>query len=276
MPVRVVTDSTADLPPDVAQALGITVVPVLVRFGDEVFRDGVDLSSEEFFERLSHSTELPKTSQPPVGSFQEVYERLAWEADAIVSVHVSSKLSGTVSAAAMAAQMLGERCRVEVVDSLSVSMGLGFGAMAAAQVAQAGGTAEAAAAAARGVAQRHTFVTMLESLEYLRKGGRIGRATAFLGSMLHVRPLLTLVEGEAHPLGRERTRAKALDRMFEHCVSRDGISRVAVMHTTCPEDAVALADRARERLPHAELHVTRVGPALGVYGGPGTMGMVVA
>jgi len=274
--VRIVTDSTADLPLTTARELRVTVVPMLVRFGDEVFRDGVDLSSEEFFERLTHSPELPKTSQPPVGAFQEVYERLAWEADGIVSVHVSGKLSGTVGAASMAAQLVRERCRVEVVYSLSVSMGLGLAVMAAARAAQEGSTVEAAAEAARAVARRHTFVAMLETVEYLRKGGRVGRAAAFLASVLHVRPLLTLVDGEVHPLARERTRAKALDRMFEHCLSRDGISEVAIMHTTTPEDALSLAERAHQRLPEARVHLTRVGPALGVYGGPGTMGMVVA
>ena len=190
-------------------------------------------------------------------------------------MHVSGKLSGTANAAALAAQSVAKRCRVEVVDSLSLSMGVGFAAMAAARAAQAGAALAGAAEAAREVAQRHTLVAMLESLEYLRKGGRIGRAAAFLGSMLHVRPLLTLVQGETHPLARERTRAKALDRMFEHCMSRDGVSQVAIMHTTCPEDALALAERARQRLPDAEVHVTRTGPALGVYGGPGTMAMVV-
>ncbi len=251
-------------------------MPLLVRFGNEVFRDGIDLSTDEFFERLSHSAELPSTSQPPVGAFQEVYERLDPQAEGIVSIHISGKLSGTVNAATSASRAVRDRCRVEVVDSLSVSMGLGLAVMAAAQAAREGATLEQVVAAARSVAQRHTLVAMMETVEYLYKGGRIGRAKAILGSMLHIRPLLTLVEGEAHPLARERTRARALDRMFEYCISRQGISDVAVMHTTTPEDALALAERARQRLPEARLHMARVGPVLGVYGGPGTMGMAVA
>jgi DegV family protein with EDD domain len=274
--VRVVTDSTADLSPEVAADLGVTVVPLMVRFGNEVFRDGIDLSSDEFFERLSESAQLPSTSQPPVGAFQEAYERLAPQRDDIVSVHVSGKLSGTVNAAATAARLVQDRCRVDVVDSLSLSMGLGLGVIAAARVAQAGGTVEEVAEAARAVAQRHTLVAMFESLEYLQKGGRIGRAKAFLGSVLQLRPLVTLVDGEIHPLLRERTRAKALERMFEHCVSREDISDVAIMHTTTPDDAHDLAERVRQRLPEARVHMGRVGPALGAYGGPGTMGMAVA
>lgn len=251
------------------------MVPLLVRFGNEVFRDGLDLNSDEFFQRLSRSADLPSTSQPPAGALQEVYERLAPQANGIVSIHISGRLSGTVNAAATASKAVHDRCRVEVLDSLSVSMGLGLTVIAAAEAAQAGGTMEEVAETARFVARRHTFVAMLESLEYLRKGGRIGRATAFLGSMLHVRPLLTLVDGEAHPLARERTRARALDRMLEHCMSRDAITDVAIMHTTTPEDAESLAKRAHQRLPEARLHMARVGPVLGVYGGPGTMAMVV-
>jgi len=274
MHVRVVTDSTADLPPEVVEELQITVVPLLVVFGDRVYRDGVDLTTEEFFRQLPSCQALPTTSQPSAGAFQDTYTRLAAETNEVVSVHISGRLSGTCESAAQASRLLGGSPRVEVVDSLSTSMGLGFQVMAAARAAQDGASSEEVAATARSVGRRHRWLALFETLEYLRKGGRIGRAQALLGSLLRIKPVLTLLDGEAHPVARVRTRARALDFIFRESMSHDEIEQVAVMHGTTPEDAKMLAQRVRERLPDVPVYVGRIGPVIGVHGGPGIIGMV--
>jgi DegV family protein with EDD domain len=273
--VRVVTDSTADLPPEVAQELGITVVPLLVLFGDEVYRDGVDLNSEQFYERLATGPVLPITSQPPVGAFLEAYRKLAAETDEIVSIHITARASGTCESAFQAGKALGGSTRVEVVDSTSASMGLGFQVIAAAHAARAGARLDEVAAVARSVGRRVYLLALLETLEYLRRGGRIGRAQAFLGSVLNLKPLLTIRDGVIHPVARVRTRARALDRIFRDCMGCGDLEQVAVMHGTTPDDAEALAQRVRELLPGVPVHIGRLGPALGVHGGPGIIGMVV-
>ena len=275
MTVRVVTDSTADLPPDVVRELGITVVPLLVLFGDEVYRDGVDLSSEEFFERLTTSPVLPTTSQPSVGAFQATYRELAAQTDEIVSIHISARVSGTCESALQACNSLGGSPRVEVVDGETTSMGLGFQVIAAARAAQRGAGLDEVAAAARSVGRRVHLLVLLETLEYLRRGGRIGRAQAFLGSVLNLKPLLTIREGIVHPVARVRTRVRALDQIFRYCMAYGEIEEVAVMHGTTPEDAEMLAQRVRERLAGVPVRVGRLGPALGVHGGPGIIGVVV-
>jgi len=275
MTVRVVTDSTADLPPEVVRELGITVVPLLVLFGDEVYRDGVDLSSEEFFERLTTSPVLPTTSQPPVGAFLETYRKLAAETDEIVSIHIAARSSGTCESALQASRSLGGSPRIEIVDSQSASMGLGYQVMAAAHAARTGASLEEVAAAARSVGRRVHLLALLETLEYLRRGGRIGRAQAFLGSVLNLKPLITIRDGVVQPAARVRTRARALDQMLRYCLAYGDLEDVAVMHGTTPEDAEMLARRIREHLPDVPIYVGRLGPALGVHGGPGIIGMIV-
>ncbi|MGB6838002.1 MAG: DegV family protein [Dehalococcoidia bacterium] len=274
-PVRVVTDSTADLSPSLAEELAITVVPLLVLFGHEALRDGIDLTTEEFFARLTASTELPRTSQPSIGDFQEVYQRLARDTDRIVSIHLSAKFSGTVETARLAAENLRDRCRIEVIDSRSVSMGLGMAVLAAARAAREAADLEEVAEAARSVSGRLGVVLTLETLDYLRRGGRIGRAEAFLGTLLHVRPILTIRDGEAYPLARARTRSRALTQVYELAMSHPDLEEVAVMHANSPQDAEALAARVRAEHPQVPVHVGRLGPVIGVHGGPGIVGMAV-
>jgi DegV family protein with EDD domain len=274
-PVRVVTDSTADLPPSLAEELAITVVPLLVLFGHEALRDGIDLTTEEFLARLTASTQLPRTSQPSIGDFQEVYQRLARETNRIVSIHLSAKFSGTVETARLAADSLRDHCRIEVIDSRSVSMGLGMAVLAAARAAGEGADLEEVAEAARSVSGRLGVAVALETLEYLKRGGRIGRAEAFLGSLLHVRPIVTIRDGETYPLSRARTRARALAQVYELAMSHPDIEEVAVMHASSPQEAESLAGRVRAEHPQVPVHVGRLGPAISVHGGPGIIGMAV-
>jgi DegV family protein with EDD domain len=275
MPVRVVTDSTADLPRHVAEELGISVVPLLVLFGEKAYRDGVDLTSEQFFERLTQSRVLPTTSQPSVGAFQEAYGKLARETKEIVSIHISSRASGTYEAARSARETITKGPRIELVDSLSASMGVGIIAAAAARAAKAGASLDEVTSLARGMVPRVHVFALLETLEYLRRGGRIGRATAFLGGVLSLKPILRIHDGEVHPVSRVRTRRKAIDKMLELAMAYESIGEAAVMHGTTPEDAEALARRVTERLPGVPVHTGHIGPVIGVHGGPGIIGIIV-
>lgn len=273
MTVHIVTDSTSDISKELAQEHGITVVPLTVSFGHESYRDGIDLSAEEFYARLQLTNVLPTTSQPPPALFQYAYQHLASRGD-VVSIHLSHKFSGTVDAARAAAQEVAPD-RITVVDSGSVSMGLGMCVIAAARVARTGGTREACAAAAESVASRLRIAVAFETLEYLRRGGRIGRATAFLGGLLRLKPILTVKDGETFPVTRVRSRAKALDELFALCARDERIDEIAIMYTTTPDDGAALAERARAARPGVPLHLGRFGPALGVHGGPGMLGFAI-
>lgn len=276
MTVRVVSDSTADLPPDVVAELGITVIPLLVLFGNEALRDEIDITTEQFFQRLVSSRVHPSTSQPPVGAFQEVYERLAQETDAIVSIHIGAKMSGTVATAIVARDSLETKtpCRIEVVDGCGVTLGLGFAVIAAAKAAKAGCSVEEVVAAANSVAGRQHTIVLLDTLEYARRGGRISRVEAVLGNLLKIKAIIT-IQDVARPLSRARTRAGGLKRLFELAMSYPDIVEVGIVYGTTPTDAELLADWARSRLPGVPIHVGPVGPALGVHGGPGIMVMIV-
>jgi DegV family protein with EDD domain len=274
-PVLVVTDSTADLPSELAEELGITVVPLQVIFGEETFRDGIDLTSEEFFKRLSESRDLPSTSQPSVGEFQRVYEELAAQTDRILSIHLSSRFSGTVETARQAAQALAGRCQIEVIDSGTVSMAMGLAAIAAARAGRWGADLDFCAERARSVLRRQRLAIALDTLEYLRRGGRIGRAQAFLGGLLRLKPILTIRDGEAFPLTRVRAHKKALEEVLRICLSEGDVAEAAVMYTTKPDDAQYLADEIARRCPGIPIHVGRIGPVIGVHGGPGLVAACV-
>ncbi len=274
-PVRIVTDSTADIPAELIADLGITVIPLQIIFGSETFRDGVDLTAEQFFERLPQEKELPTTSQPSVGEFQQAYEALAEETDRVLSIHLSEKFSGTINSARQAASTLAERCEIEVVDSGTVSMAMGFAVMAAARAAQSGADLDTCTRIARSTLGRQRLAVALDTLEYLRRGGRIGRAAGFLGSLLRLKPILTIRDGQAFPLSRVRTRKKALDELLRVCLEPGDITEAIVMYTTDPTDATYLTDTIRQRYPDIPIHEGRIGPVIGVHAGPGLIGLAV-
>lgn len=275
MSVRIVTDSTADIPSPLAQELAIVVVPLNVQFGEAVFRDGVDLGTEEFFRRLVRSPVLPTTSQPSAGAFLEVYSRLAAERAEIVSLHISAKLSGTLNSAQVAKESLDVPCRIELMDSQSASLGLGLTALAAARAAQAGASFQEVVALVRRRIDATTVLVFVDTLEYLQRGGRIGRAQAFLGGLLNVKPLLTLREGEIHPVERVRTRARALERLYEYAASYVQIEDLAVLHSTSPQEAQELRRRLGGLFPEQQVLLATYGPVIGTHLGPGAMGVVV-
>jgi DegV family protein with EDD domain len=268
--VHIVTDSTSDIPRELVEELRITVVPLTITFGTESFRDGLDLTADEFYARLQESKHLPTTSQPPPSLFEYEYQHLASQGD-VVSVHISNKFSGTVETARGAARSVAPD-RISIVDTGSASMGLGMCVLAAARAAQRGASREECARAAESAAERLRIAVAFETLEYLRRGGRIGRATAFLGGLLHLKPILTVKDGETHPVTRVRSRAKAIDALYQLCAEGD-VTEVAVLHTTTPVDAETLVERVRQAAPGALVHTGRFGPVLGVHGGPGMLGL---
>lgn len=273
MAVHVVTDSSADIPREILDEFGITVVPLTITFGAESFRDGQDLGSEEFYAQLQSSKQLPQTSQPPPALFQHAFQHLTSRGE-VVSVHLSHKFSGTIETARVAAREVAPD-KITIIDSGLTSMALGLCVIAAAKRAKAGGTREQCAADAEAIARRIRLLVTFETLEYLRKGGRIGRASAFVGGLLKLKPILTVKDGEAHPVARVRSRQKALDELFDLAMEPARIDDVVVLHTTTPDEAEALAARVRSARPGVPLMVGRFGPALGVHGGPGMVGIAV-
>ena len=275
MAIRIVTDSTSDLPHELAAELDITIVPLKVIFGSEEYRDGVDISADEFFKRLTtKGSVLPKTSQPSIGEFIEVYERLGQDADGIVSIHVSSKVSGTYNAAVQAAQQAKVSCPIEVIDSLQASMGQGMVAIAAAKPAKQGAGLEEVVRVTRSAVGRCHILGLLDTLEYLEKGGRIGKARAVLGTLLKIKPLLTIRDGEAQELAKERTKARGLARLQQ--IARDfaPLEELCVLYTTNAEDADMLLENLKDLLPEGkEPFLGRMGPVFGTYVGPGCVGI---
>ncbi|MBI2760405.1 MAG: DegV family protein [Chloroflexi bacterium] len=276
MPVRIVTDSTADLTAAETAELGVTVVPLNVLFGSESLRDGVDINAEEFFRRLTSSRVLPKTSQPSVGSFAETYrELLDGGAMEILSIHISSKLSGTLNSARTARDSLDDPSRVTLLDSESVSAQLGYAVRAAATVAGAGGGLSEARAAAESVLRRSRLFVVLDTLEYLQRGGRIGRARAWIGGVLNVKPLLMVKGGEIVPLERVRTRGRAMDRMADLVIEHSNADQVALFHSGAGADLDRVRSKIASALPGAQIMPGWLGPVVGVYAGPQALGAVV-
>ncbi len=273
MTVRVITDSTADLPSEMAAELGIEVVPLNVHFGTDTFRDGIDLSADEFYERLVASSRPPTTSQPSVGAFLEVYQKALEGADGIVSVHISAKVSGTWNSAVQAREQLSDSSKVTVVDTGQASMGLGWVAVAAARAAQAGASMDEVASLARSAAEQVRVLFLVDTLEYLQKGGRIGKAQAMFGSVLAIKPILTIQEGEVHPLERVRTRGKGVARLVQLVQEAAPLQSMAVLYTTTEDEARALAERLGPCVPSGQVIVGRLGTVVGTYAGPGLLGV---
>jgi len=271
MPVKIVTDSGADLPDQLTKELGITVVPLYIRFGEEVYRDRVSISADEFYERLTHDPVHPSTTQPGPQDFLEAYQKLSADADGIVSIHISGKLSGTCNSALMAKDMLEGECPVEVVDSETLTMSLGLIVIAAAEMAKAGESMDKIVEWVKQAIPKTYLFFLLDTLEYLKKGGRIGKAKALLGSILSVKPMLTMKDGELVPAGQARTRAKGMDKLFDFVENAGNIQDLAVVYNTTPDEAQNLAERLGSVFAKEKIRMARVGPGLGVHGGPGAI-----
>ena len=276
MTVRVVTDSCADLPDDTARDLGISVVALSIHFGTRTYRDNVTISHDEFYSMLARSPELPTTSQPSPGEFRKVYEELGTDADGIVSIHISSKLSGTGNSAQQAAAVAEVACPIEIIDSGQGSMALGLSVIAAAHAARRGAGPGEVAAVARDAAARSQSITLFDTLELLYRGGRIGKARSLMASILSIKPMVIIRDGIPHPLGKARTFRRGLIALERAAREFAPVQSLAVMHSTTPEVAAAVADNLRDLLPDGEEpYLARFGPVLGVYAGPGAVGIAL-
>ena len=265
----VVTDSTADLPQAWHERYGIEVVPLKVLFGKETFRDGVDMTNEQFFQRLAASTALPTTSAPSPGEFAEVYQRLAKDHDGCISIHIGAQLSATAEAARVGAQSV-EGFPVEVIDSQTVSMPVAFLCRVAAECE----SLEAAAAAVRERVPKTRVLALLDTLRYLEMGGRLSRAQAMIGTMLDLKPLLLVADAEIKPVDRVRTRSRAIPRMIEHFKGDLPVEHLAVMHAQAADEAEKIAAELRNDLSGREVTVGQIGCVLGTHTGPKALGIV--
>lgn len=269
MSVAVVVDSTCDIPRELREQLGITVVPQLILFGSEQFRDGIDLSNDEFYARLEEGKVHPTSSQPSPGDFADAYERLAGDHEGIISIHLSGKLSGTVRSAQQAAEMV-QGVPIRVVDTGSVSLGLGFLGIEAARMAQEGKSLDEIAAAVEAMVPRVVLWAVLDTLKYLERGGRIGKGRALLGTLLNVKPMI-YIRGEVLPGERVRSHKKAITRMVELATEEGPYRHLAVLYSTGRELAEELADRLGAIHPRDQIVVTQLTGVIGVHGGPGVL-----
>ena len=271
--IKVVTDSTADLPESLIKELNITVVPLRVRFGDMLYREGIDISTKTFFEKLKQSPELPRTSQPSPGEFQEIYEGLACDGSSIISIHLSSHLSGTYQAAQLAKSSRPE-LDITVIDSKQVSMGLGMIVLAAARAAKEGKTKAELLAIVEKVINRMQTYIVVDTLEYLQKGGRIGKASALMGAVLNIKPILTIADGVITPFEKARGKTRALERIVElvrDYSDKNGLMRCAIVHADTLDEAVNLHGKVIAGIRHCEVIISEIGAVVGTHGGPGTI-----
>jgi len=270
--VRVVTDSACDLPPEVCEELGIEVVPLTIRFGDHEYIDRKELTSDEFWRQLESSAVLPETAAPSVGAFEETFRRLQDAgADGIVCVNLSAQLSATMQSAQVAAKALDGLCPIEIIDSASASMGIGILALLAARRASEGADVSTIAREVRERRDHQKLFAALDTLEYLRKGGRIGGAQAMLGSMLSIKPIITVEHGAVEQAGKVRTRSKALRFMLDR-VPEGAVESICVLHAGAT-DLDEFLESLRPKVPGAEIVVGHIGPVVGVHVGPRAVGL---
>jgi DegV family protein with EDD domain len=275
MSVKIVTDSTSDITDDLAQELGITVVPLTVSFGHESFLDRVEISTDEFYRRLAQENIFPTTTQPSPAAFAKVYNELAEETDEIVVVVISSKLSGTYQSATNAKTMVKKKCRIEVIDTQMVIMALGLLAIYAAKAAQQeAGIDEVVDHVKARIPKLHPAMAF-DTLKYLAKGGRIGKAQGLLGAMLSIKPILTVKEGIVAPLTRMRSKAAAMDYLDHMVTSKSNIEALAVEYATTPDDADRLVERISTHFPIENIYRSTVSPVIGTYSGPNALAVTV-
>ena len=275
MGVKIITDSLSDITSDIAGELGITVVPLTVLFGHESFLDRVTMTTDEFYHRLIHGTVWPTTTQPTPAAFAEVYNKLAEEADEILVVTLSSKLSGTYQSALAAKDLVEKECRIEVIDSLKVAMGLGLIVISVAKVAQTGANLDQLMKIVRGAINRSHFIVYFDTLAYLAKGGRIGKAGHLMGSILSIKPVLTIHEGEMAEKTKVRSQRAGMDYLYNFVAGFSNIEELAVEYTTTPDEADKLVERLGSIFPKERIYRSTVSPVLGTHGGPGAVAVSV-
>jgi DegV family protein with EDD domain len=270
--IRVVTDSSCDLPAPLVEALGIEIVPLTIRFGTEEYVDQVELSTAAFWEKVQESSTLPETAAPSPGAFETCFrELMARGASGIVCINLSSHLSGTMQSAQVAAAAVSNECPVQVIDSQTASMGLGNLCLTAARRAADGDSLESIVAEVSDRRDRTRLFATLDTLDHIRKSGRIGNARALLGSMLSIKPVVEIREGVVNEGGRVRTRSKAL-KLLASKAAESRIEHLAVLHANAP-DADELLEMLAPIFPRDEIVTGIIGPVIGTHAGPRVIGV---
>ena len=275
MTVRIVTDSSADLPQNLIDQHQITVLPCYVVVDDQTYKDGIEIQADAFYARLQAEGRTPTTSQPTVADFQALYRDLVSQGHQVISIHVSAKLSGTLNSAEQAKASLVDSSQVEIIDSRLASIPLGLAVLDAASILETGTEFHQAADKIRQGLDRHHGLFALDTLEYLHKGGRIGKARAFMGSVLSVKPILRIQDGEAHPVERPRNRDRAIQRLVELAQDLAPVQRLAVIYSTDPERMATLKRDLNGLLPADQIIEARFGSTLGTYIGPDALGVAI-
>lgn len=272
-----VTDSSSDLPEIIRKELGISVVPLSIQFGDDIYRDGVDMSAKDFYTRLKGGNILPSTCQPSPADFEQLYRKIAEPGDSIVSIHLSSQMSGTYQSAVLARSLLPEY-DITCIDTKSASIGVGLVAIAVAEKAQQGASKEECIQLAERIIEELDIFFVVDTLEYLQKNGRIGKAQAMVGGLLNIKPILTIRDGFVAPFEKVRGRAKAFKRikegLSEYCLKHNGPLRMGVSHADCLLDAEDLAAQFKAEFSIQDLIISDIGPTIGVHVGPGTIAVL--
>ena len=273
--VAVVTDSVACIPTDLVEKYGIHVAPVQIIWDKVTYRDGIDMTMKEFYTRLRTSKTLPTTSSGIQGEFIQIFEGLRGKVDGIVAIVLTGALGAAYTSACSARELVSD-IPTEVIDTHTAMMAQGFAVLEAAKVAATGGTMEEVAKAARDTIPKVHLLWAMDTLEYMRRGGRVSLPQAVLASWLKVKPVLTIEEGKVEPLARVRTKPKAVDKLLElmeQKVTDTGPLHVAVMHGDAPQDADQLKQRVTARFQCSELHISEITPVIGTHTGPGTLGL---
>lgn len=273
--VKIITDSCSDITPQLAKELGITVVPLYVQFGKESYRDNVDLSTEEFYQKLQTSKVNPTTSTATPADFAQLFSRLAEETREILAVTVSQRFSATYAAALQGKAMVKKDCHIEVIDSQAGAGAQMLLVISAAKMAQTGANLDQVVAHLKKAIPRVHIRMTFDNLEYLRRGGRIGMAQAFLGSLLKVNPVLGIKDGQAFPIARCRNRAQAMDFLVSFAREFSRVDSVAIEDATTPDDLQTLAERLKDIVPPERMYRAKVSPVVGSHVGPHVLGVAV-
>jgi DegV family protein with EDD domain len=269
--IKVVTDSTSDIPREIAGELDIEIIPTAIQWNGETLRDGIDITTDEFYRRLTTSATMPTTSQPAPGDFIKLYQSLVGGCDGVVSIHISSKLSGVHQSAVLAKQTMGTKLPIEVVDSQYNSMGLGLITMAAARVAKAGGKLQDVLEETEKAISQISMLGIFATLKYAIAGGRINKSIGRAVSILNIKPMLTFKNGEVAIAGLATAYSKGIDKIYNFVKNHLPVSDLAVVHSAAIDEAIRLRDRLGELFPTNKIIIAPLGPSLGVHGGPGIL-----
>ena len=274
MEIKIVTDSTSDLDKDTAKNLSVEIVPLNVHFGDEVYKDGIEINSDDFFDKLINGTVFPKTSQPSVGEFIDVYEKLGNDGSDIISIHISDQLSGTINSARQAAKHLEGKIKVHIIDSKQISISLGLITISAATAVKEGKTLNEVLDLTESLIARSHVFTALDTLKYLEKGGRIGKAKSLVGKILNFKPIIGSADGIIDAFGRGRSNTACMIKLEELVKSTGEIESIGIVYSTDKSLADKFSEQITQNLKLEKPPKSyQIGPVIGVYGGPNVIGV---